>query len=469
MPDDGVTLSSSALCLDGRTFSAELVPNARVVAGDLVRLAPEDGTCVLAQVLDKSLDRGVTSCTGSVLGELGPDTLSLEQTFRPFSGGRMTHAPVSDWELIQASGGATLTVGAIHTQLGSLPARLRPNGFNRHTFLCGQSGSGKTYTLGVILERLLIGTQLRMVIVDPNSDFVRLDEIRPDAQEPEAECLRQAEVRVLRPGDPSAAPLRSRFTTMSVETKAAILQLDPLADRDEYNALLHLPDDLRSSDAETIARRLREGNDAEQALGKRIENLGLLDWEVWARTAESLVEVIESGARVTVLDLSGFRYPAERLVVVVDLLDHLWNSRERRVPTLLVIDEAHNVCSAQPVGPVQTATTDRLIQIAGEGRKYGLWLLLSTQRPSKLHPNVLSQCDNLALMRMNSPGDLAELQAVFGFAPPAMLAVSPSFRQGELLVAGGFVPGPAFVRAGARHTYEGGADVRVPVAPTRQP
>jgi DNA helicase HerA-like ATPase len=464
MAGDTMTFSSSARCLDGRTFSAPLMADAPVVSGDLVRLGVDHGTSVLGQVLRKDLDDGVTSCAGSLLGEITANGRGLEHTVRPFSGARLTHASAGDWELVQASGGATMNIGAIETQSGSLPARLRPNGFNRHTFLCGQSGSGKTYTLGVILERLLIATELRMVIVDPNSDFVRLDQIRADAPEPAAERLRAAGVRILRPGETSPSPLRSRFTTMSAQTKAAILQLDPLADRDEYNALLHLPDDLRSSDAATIARQLREGDDAEQALGKRIENLGVLDWEIWARTADSVVEVVESGPRVTVLDLSGFRYPAERLVVVLDLLDYLWKSRERRIPTLLVIDEAHNVCSAQPVGSVQTAATDRLIQIAGEGRKYGLWLLLSTQRPSKIHPNVLSQCDNLALMRMNSPGDLAELQAVFGFAPPAMLAVSPSFRQGEILVAGGFVPGPAFVHAGTRHTYEGGADVSVPVA-----
>ena len=78
----------------------------------------------------------------------------------------------------------------------------------------------------------------------------------------------------------------------------------------------------------------------------------------------------------------------------------------------------------QPRGSLHTAIVDRLVQIAAEGRKYGLWLLLSTQRPSKIHPQVLSQCDNLMLMRMNSPGDLAELAEVFGFAPPDMLAAS---------------------------------------------
>ena len=138
--------------------------------------------------------------------------------------------------------------------------------------------------------------------------------------------------------------------------------------------------------------------------------------------------------------------------------------RESRRPTLLVIDEAHNLCPAEPETPLQKLLVNRLIQIAAEGRKYGIWLLLSSQRPSKVHPQVLSQCDNLVLMRMNSPTDLAELVELFGFAPEAMLAVSPHFNQGELLVAGGFVPVPSLGRVGPRLTREGGVDVRVPLA-----
>ena len=40
------------------------------------------------------------------------------------------------------------------------PARLDAGGFDRHTFLCGQSGSGKTYSLGLVLEHLLTETTL---------------------------------------------------------------------------------------------------------------------------------------------------------------------------------------------------------------------------------------------------------------------------------------------------------------------
>ena len=68
---------------------------------------------------------------------------------------------------------AQLRLGELALAPG-VPCVADAGGFDRHTFLCGQSGSGKTYSLGVILERLLIETDLRMVILDPNSDFVRL-------------------------------------------------------------------------------------------------------------------------------------------------------------------------------------------------------------------------------------------------------------------------------------------------------
>ena len=93
--------------------------------------------------------------------------------------------------------------------------------------------------------------------------------------------------------------------------------------------------------------------------------------------------MVASGARLTVLDLSGFRDPIEPLAVSLDLIEQLWAQRESRTPTLIVLDEAHNLCPAEPSGSVQSALVERLIQIAAEGRKYGLWLLLSTQRPRR--------------------------------------------------------------------------------------
>ena len=93
-------------------------------------------------------------------------------------------------------------------------ARLRAQGFGRHTFLCGQSGSGKTYALGVLLEQLLLNTELRMVVLDPNADFVRLGQARPEAPADAADRLAKTDVRVLGADATGAEPLRMRFATM---------------------------------------------------------------------------------------------------------------------------------------------------------------------------------------------------------------------------------------------------------------
>ncbi len=108
-------------------------------------------------------------------------------------------------------------------------------------------------------------------------------------------------------------------------------------------------------------------------------------------------------------------------------------TRSQREPCLVVIDEAHNVCAAEPADPVSRIATHRTVQIAAEGRKYGLYLLVSTQRPNKVHENVVSQCDNLLMMRMNSHADLADLGRLFSFVPPGLLAGAPSFRMGQVL------------------------------------
>ena len=136
------------------------------------------------------------------------------------------------------------------------PASLIGRRFNRHTFFCGQSGSGKTYALGVVLEQLLAHTRLPLLILDPNSDFVHLDEVLPGAPEREAAALRDRDIRVLRPRSAAGANLLVRFTALPAAAKAAIVRLDPFVDRGEYNSLLHAGEMLRADDAQGILPRL---------------------------------------------------------------------------------------------------------------------------------------------------------------------------------------------------------------------
>ena len=111
---------------------------------------------------------------------------------------------------------ATLTIGELALAPG-VPLALDAGGFDRHTFLCGQSGSGKTYALGGVLERLLAETGLRLVILDPNSDHVRLGEVRDGADPELAERYRAVTPGVgVRTADgQGASRLRLRFARLS--------------------------------------------------------------------------------------------------------------------------------------------------------------------------------------------------------------------------------------------------------------
>jgi len=426
---------------------------------------PPAGGRLLGQLLER-LDAEPSAGTmgGLLVGELRPDGTLGDHPRHPFASAAVEVARSDDLKTLQRSRQATLPVGTWRSAGVDVTARLRSQGFARHTFLCGQSGSGKTYALGVILEQLLLGTELRMVVLDPNADFVGLGQLRQDAPHDEGQRLRTTDIRVLGARKATGDPLRMRFATMPRQAQASVLRLDPLADRGEYNHFLHLMAESGPEEVDRVVEHLRQTGTNGEALAQRIENLGLGDWAVWAADLQSAAEVVDSGARATVLDLSGFASPDEPLAVSLDLLEDLWSRRESRQPTLIVLDEAHNICPAEPANLLQAALVDRLVQIAAEGRKYGLWLLLSTQRPSKIHAQVLSQCDNLVLMRMNSRADLAELAEVFGFAPPWMVHSSGYFVQGEALLAGTFVPAPSVIHMGARLTVQGGSDIDVPVA-----
>jgi len=363
--------------------------------------------------------------------------------------------------------GATLELGTLRDAPG-VTARLVAKGFNRHTFLCGQSGSGKTYSLGRLLEELVLRTTLPLLVLDPNGDHVHLGRTRPGvdlaAADAYAAVANGIQVLAAEPRD-GEAPLRIRMRELGAEGVAALLQLDPIADRQEYNALLHAlrdaPDEgFESVEAATEMFRA-SGDEVLELIRMRTENLAVDRMAAWAkRSARSIAEVwSQDQPRALIADTSGFEERRERTAVAVAVLEHLWSRRKQRRPLLLVVDEAHDVCPADPDDPQQRLAVDRFTRIAGEGRKYGIHLLLASQRPDKLPENVLSQCDNLLLMRVNSAGDRAALAARFGFVPPELVELAGTFGLGESLLAGRVSPDPQLARTGARLTPEGGADI----------
>jgi uncharacterized protein len=411
----------------------------------------------LGVLLGKSVDRRLIS-TGATdtfqSAEFSPATFDLINAYLEPAG----------------SDAASLQIGTAIYGEESTPVYLKADGFARHTFLCGQSGSGKTYSLGVILERLLLESQLRMVIIDPNSDFVGLTETQADTRTQSASeqsgrySALASSIRVLRPGaGTNMHRLAVRFGDLDRREEALVLQIDPLKDREEYSSFWRIAGQTGKAHVElsdVLETAMQDSALDSRNVILRVRNLGVSEWSVWCRDGEpSCVDYLDDDLRALVVDIGTLDLAEEKQVATLALLNALWQRREERQPMLIVIDEAHNICPSEPTSALQELLTQSIVKIAGEGRKFGLYLLLASQRPQKIHANVLSQCDNLVLMRMNSTADLLYLSDVFSFVPADLLAESSHFRQGESLIAGPLIPSPTFVKFGRRISKEGGGNV----------
>jgi uncharacterized protein len=447
-------VAATASSIDGRRFTFECpVDGFELRAGGYVTLAGHLGQVQAIELASGLRGHGVV----------------LEDDVSPFHQTELARASereVAAWLERARPPRAMLDVGSLSLEPG-IRFLLDAGGFGRHTFFCGQSGSGKSYALGAVLEQLLVQTSLRIVVLDPNSDFVGLNTVRDGADEQVAARYRRAadDVVVRRGGATEGERLHVRFTDCDADEQAAVLRLDPIRDRDEYGVLVDLLEGgFESSDSSAldVANRLLSSADArQQALGARLRNLGIHRWQVWSSgAAGSLQDLVGSGGpRVLIVDLGSLETWGEKAIAAESVLAALWRRRGERDPTLLVIDEAHNVCPREPGDEIIALATEHAARIAAEGRKFGLYMLVSTQRPQRVNELVVSQCDNLVLMRMASRGDLAYITETLSFVPESLLEYAGTFRPGEGLVAGRFTSHPAFVRFGPRLAEEGGGDV----------
>jgi hypothetical protein len=311
-----------------------------------------------------------------------------------------------------------------------------------------------------VLEQILLETDLRIVILDPNSDFARLTELRERADAGLAARWAglSGGISVHSAAASGGTRLRLRFGDLDAATQGALLRLDPVDDREEYAELAALVAQLRP---DTVADLGAADSTEARSLRVRADNLGVSRWGVWAREdpGSTLDALDDPDVRCLVVDLGSLPTREEQVLAAGSVLRRLWDRRGDRRPVLAVVDEAHNVCPAAPDDPLTALATEHAVRIAGEGRKYGIYLLVSTQRPQKVHEHVISQCDNLVLMRLNSTADCGFIAGLFGFAPPGLVDLATDFGLGEALVAGKLASHPAVLRFGARVAREGGGDV----------
>lgn len=447
-------MDTVAWSVNGRDVSFHTSFDFRTEIGGYVVVRTPRGARLLTQVhhrraIDSANATHLIEGEGRVIRRLDRD-----DPVGAFDGGTLNEVVADDVAAVALPATAdsvALGVGTL-TNPG-VSAGFRAAGLSRHTFLCGQSGSGKTYSMGVLLERVLLDTTLPMIIVDPNSDHVHLGRRRDGG------VMENGPIVVA--GTDADVALRVHLSDLTVDEQALTVALDPIHDAAEYAAFVEAINAVGVTryGMRDIARIVGTKTDGvNQRLAQRIANLGVAGWGVWANEGESSLVDVGTDWRALVLDVGSLDNDAERAVVSLALLGFMRRRAQKR-SVLIVIDEAHNVCPPVSTSALSARVTDYAVWIAGEGRKYGLHLLLATQRPQKIHPNVLSQCDNLLLMRMNSRDDLRELARVFSHVPEGMINESTSFTQGEMLASGPIVRSPLRLQMGTRLTPEGGADL----------
>ena len=169
--------------------------------------------------------------------------------------------------------------------------------------------------------------------------------------------------------------------------------------------------------------------------------------DTMAEVISNLFRLPANGVPMTVMQLAGF--PAEVIDSVVSVVCRmafdfgLWS--DGASPLLFVCEEAHRYAAADKsigFGPTRKAIS----RIAKEGRKYGVFLGLVTQRPAELDPTIISQCNTLFAMRLANDRDQALLRSAVSDAAANLLSFVPSLGTREVLAFGEGVALPTRLR-----------------------
>jgi len=131
--------------------------------------------------------------------------------------------------------------------------------------------------------------------------------------------------------------------------------------------------------------------------------------------------------------------------------------------TFILIDEAQNYAPEETNDPHEKMLGELIHTIAAEGRKYGLHVILATQRPNKIKRGLLGECDNAIIMKMNSRSDLEHLAREMRILDVKLLEPCLHFQgQGNALAVGEMTRMAPYVqlfKSAPRRTREGGVDI----------
>lgn len=348
----------------------------------------------------------------------------------------------------EKTGGGVLTIGRYYALDGSLGAPVFLDITRPHmVFICGKRGYGKSYSIGVFLEEIAalddaIKKHLSVVVLDTLGIFWSM-------QFPSKDDLE----RIQRWGrKPTGFSIRLLVPLHETETYSkkdihvqrfslCIAELSPLHWCQLFDvkltdpvgvaitqAILALQSSKDHFSMKEIVSFIKQDVQTDAVVKSAVENFFLMadSWHVFDKDGLSITEIVQPGI-VTVLDLSVLPSLLLKDVVVAVLSQRIYEERVRSRKTFeqkkmgfqveeggiplvwLAVDEA------QVFLPSEKKTLSKAVLIEEwmrQGRQPGLSLLLATQRPSAVEPEVLSHCDLFLCHRLTAQEDIDALSRI---------------------------------------------------------
>ncbi len=332
---------------------------------------------------------------------------------------------------------------------------------SRHFAVVGTTGVGKSTAVSLLMRKAIAACpDLRILILDPHNEFaaslpehsVRIDSSTLDLPfwmfrlEEFAEVLFRGretipeEMDLLRDIIPLAKAIyrnggshvRRGTDTITADTPVPYRIADLLKQIDDRIGLLEGKTDrpaLRSL-------RVRIEQIAVDPRYRFMFNSRLIE-DTIHQTIGNIFRVPHGGRPVTCFEMAGL--PSEVVNAVCSVLARLafdlalWS--EGRLKLLVMCEEAHRYMPAnsrQGFAP----TREALARIAKEGRKYGCFLGIVTQRPGELDPTILSQCSTVFAMRLANEQDKAIIRSAISDSSASSLSFLSSMGQREAIVFG---------------------------------
>ena len=350
---------------------------------------------------------------------------------------------------------------------------------SRHFAIVGATGVGKSSGVAIILQKILdTRPNLRIFLVDPHNEYGRCFGEKAQVLTPRNLRLPfwlfnfEETVDAFfggRPGVDEEVEILSEIIPLA---KSAYLQYRgneyPLAKKrnprdtgftadtpvpyridDLINLLGERMGKLENRNARVVFHRLigriqTFRNHPRYAFMFENANIG---GDTMGEILAHLFRLPPQGKPMTIMQLAGF--PAEVVDSVVSVLCRmafdfgLWS--DGVAPLLFVCEEAHRYAPADKkigFGPTKRA----LSRIAKEGRKYGVFLGLVTQRPAEIDPTIVSQCSTLFVMRLSNDRDQSLIRSAVSDAAVNLLSFIPSLGTREVFAFGPGVALPTRMR-----------------------